>query len=216
MMWCGIQVWHPLGWWRRPVAPVQLEFAVKCSWLACCTAAHGNGFADAHLAGDDAEERLADAKANARGGSLVAGAIAQLADGDGLSERCAREAEMGDPRCAAHFDRQRRSEDATQRFTVACSIGKCRTPAMGQDTVWCKPGRRASAAASVRPRTADRAGSLFYVEVDDGATYLSKAEGLGGTTLVPPTEIPNFGFTFAFFADPEGHVVGLSKGAVQA
>jgi uncharacterized protein len=55
----------------------------------------------------------------------------------------------------------------------------------------------------------------FYVEVDDPAAYLQKAERLGGTTIVPPTEIPQFGLTFAFFADPEGHVVGLSKGAVQ-
>lgn len=55
----------------------------------------------------------------------------------------------------------------------------------------------------------------FYVEVDDPATYLSKAEKLGGKTIVPPTEIPNFGLTFAFFSDPEGHLVGLSKGAVQ-
>ena len=55
----------------------------------------------------------------------------------------------------------------------------------------------------------------FYVEVDDPAAYLKKAEQLGGKTVVPPTEIPQFGLTFAFFADPEGHVVGLSKGAVQ-
>ena len=55
----------------------------------------------------------------------------------------------------------------------------------------------------------------FYVEVDDLDSYLAKAEKLGGTTLVPPTEIPNFGLSFAFFADPEGHMVGLSKGAVQ-
>ena len=55
----------------------------------------------------------------------------------------------------------------------------------------------------------------FYVEVDDLDTYLAKAEKLGGTTLVPPTELPNFGLSFAFFADPEGHMVGLSKGAVQ-
>ncbi len=55
----------------------------------------------------------------------------------------------------------------------------------------------------------------FYVEVDDPAAYLKKAESLGGQTIVPPTEIPQFGLTFAFFADPEGHVVGLSKGAVQ-
>jgi predicted enzyme related to lactoylglutathione lyase len=49
----------------------------------------------------------------------------------------------------------------------------------------------------------------------DPAAYLQKAEGLGGQTIVPPTEIEQFGLTFAFFADPEGHVVGLSKGAVQ-
>jgi predicted enzyme related to lactoylglutathione lyase len=55
----------------------------------------------------------------------------------------------------------------------------------------------------------------FYVEVDDPAAYLEKAEKLGGTTIVPPTEIPQVGLTFAFFADPEGHVVGLSKGALQ-
>jgi uncharacterized protein len=55
----------------------------------------------------------------------------------------------------------------------------------------------------------------FYVEVDDPAAYLQKATELGGQVILPPTEIPQFGLTFAFFADPEGHVVGLSKGAVQ-
>src|ERR1700746_113791 len=55
----------------------------------------------------------------------------------------------------------------------------------------------------------------FYVEVDDPAAYLARAETLGGKTIVPPSEVPDFGLTFAFFADPEGHVVGLSKGAVR-
>ncbi len=54
----------------------------------------------------------------------------------------------------------------------------------------------------------------FYVEVDDPAAYLQKAERLGGRTIVPPTEVEQAGLEFAFFADPEGHVVGLSKGAV--
>lgn len=57
--------------------------------------------------------------------------------------------------------------------------------------------------------------ATFYVEVDDPAAYLARAQELGGSTIVPPTELPQFGLTFAFFADPEGHVVGLSKGAVQ-
>ena len=55
----------------------------------------------------------------------------------------------------------------------------------------------------------------FYVEVDDPAAYLKKAEQLGGKMVVPPTEIAQFGLTFAFFTDPEGHLIGLSKGAVQ-
>jgi len=54
----------------------------------------------------------------------------------------------------------------------------------------------------------------FYVEVDDPQAYLARAEALGGRTVVPPTELAQFGLTFAFFTDPEGHMVGLSKGAV--
>jgi predicted enzyme related to lactoylglutathione lyase len=54
-----------------------------------------------------------------------------------------------------------------------------------------------------------------YVEVDDPAAYLAKAEKLGGRTVVPPTEIPSVGLTFAYFTDPEGHLIGLSRGAVQ-
>ncbi len=51
----------------------------------------------------------------------------------------------------------------------------------------------------------------FFVEVDDPAAYLKKVEKLGGKTLVPPMEIPSYNLTFAYFVDPEGHVVGLSK-----
>jgi len=54
-----------------------------------------------------------------------------------------------------------------------------------------------------------------YVEVDDPAAYLAKAEKLGGKTVVPPTEIPSVNLTFAYFTDPVGHLIGLSKGAVQ-
>ena len=30
-----------------------------------------------------------------------------------------------------------------------------------------------------------------------------------------PMEIPSYNLTFAYFTDPQGHLVGLSKGAVQ-
>lgn len=51
----------------------------------------------------------------------------------------------------------------------------------------------------------------FYVGVEDPGAALDQIERLGGKTVQPPTEIPG-GVTFALFADPEGHVVGLVKG----
>jgi uncharacterized protein len=50
----------------------------------------------------------------------------------------------------------------------------------------------------------------FYVEVDDPQAALDKIESLGGKTVVPVTDMEMV--TFALFADPEGHVVGIVKG----
>jgi predicted enzyme related to lactoylglutathione lyase len=50
----------------------------------------------------------------------------------------------------------------------------------------------------------------FYVSVDDPAAALAQIEQLGGRTVLEPQQIPG-GVTFALFADPEGHVVGLLK-----
>jgi predicted enzyme related to lactoylglutathione lyase len=52
----------------------------------------------------------------------------------------------------------------------------------------------------------------FYVQVNDLQAYLSKAETLGGRTVVPPTEIAGMNMSFAMFADPEGNTIGLIKG----
>ncbi len=51
--------------------------------------------------------------------------------------------------------------------------------------------------------------TIFYVQVDDVQAYLTKAESLGGRTLVPPVQIPTG--TFAWFADLEGNTIGLWK-----
>jgi predicted enzyme related to lactoylglutathione lyase len=51
--------------------------------------------------------------------------------------------------------------------------------------------------------------TIFYVQVDDVAAALAKAESLGGKMLVPPVTIPTG--TFAWFADPEGSTFGLWK-----
>ena len=52
----------------------------------------------------------------------------------------------------------------------------------------------------------------FYVEVPDLEAALSKIEGLGGSTVMGPTDVPQ-GPSIALFADPEGHLVGLVKAA---
>jgi predicted enzyme related to lactoylglutathione lyase len=54
-----------------------------------------------------------------------------------------------------------------------------------------------------------------FIEVDDPAAYLDKAEKLGGRTIVPPTEVPSYNLTFAYFTDPQGHLIGLSKGVAR-
>ena len=51
--------------------------------------------------------------------------------------------------------------------------------------------------------------TIFYVDVEDVAAALKKAESLGGKTLVPPVNIPTG--TFAWMQDPEGNTVGLWK-----
>ena len=47
--------------------------------------------------------------------------------------------------------------------------------------------------------------------VDDVQAALDKVGKLGGTTAMPPMDVPD-GPTIAFFTDPAGNVVGLMKG----
>jgi uncharacterized protein len=58
--------------------------------------------------------------------------------------------------------------------------------------------------------------ATFYVEVDDIDATLAKAEKLGGKTIMPATAVPGMNLTFAYLADPDGHVVGLSRGMRQS
>jgi predicted enzyme related to lactoylglutathione lyase len=50
----------------------------------------------------------------------------------------------------------------------------------------------------------------FYVEVPDVEAALAKAESLGGTRVFGPDTIME-GVTLGQFADPEGHVIGLTQ-----
>ena len=50
----------------------------------------------------------------------------------------------------------------------------------------------------------------FYVECDDPAATLAKAERLGGRRVMEPMDAGQ-GLIYALFADPEGNVIGLAK-----
>jgi uncharacterized protein len=52
-------------------------------------------------------------------------------------------------------------------------------------------------------------GVKIYMRVDDLDAYLEKAEKLGGTKVVPPTDLPGDFGRFAILADPDGNPVGL-------
>ncbi len=52
---------------------------------------------------------------------------------------------------------------------------------------------------------------IFYVQVEDVQAHLDKAASLGGTIVMPLTEVPGM-VTLAQIADPEGNVIGLVKG----
>jgi predicted enzyme related to lactoylglutathione lyase len=51
----------------------------------------------------------------------------------------------------------------------------------------------------------------IYAQVPDLQATLDKAIASGATMLMPPTEIPGV-VTMAMFADPEGNMMGLTKG----
>jgi predicted enzyme related to lactoylglutathione lyase len=50
----------------------------------------------------------------------------------------------------------------------------------------------------------------FYVEVPDVEAALAKAESLGGKRMMGPDKVTEE-IEIGMFADPEGHVIGLTK-----
>ena len=53
----------------------------------------------------------------------------------------------------------------------------------------------------------------IYAEVDDPQAILDKAVSLGGKVIMPVTTIPGT-VTLAQFADPEGHMIGITASEV--
>ena len=52
---------------------------------------------------------------------------------------------------------------------------------------------------------------MFYVQSDDLQATLDKVVSLGGTAVVPPSDIPGGMGQIAVFMDPDNNVIGLHK-----
>jgi hypothetical protein len=52
---------------------------------------------------------------------------------------------------------------------------------------------------------------VFYVEVPDVEAALARAEDLGGTRIFGPDKVPGTDVELGQFADPEGHMIGVTK-----
>ena len=50
----------------------------------------------------------------------------------------------------------------------------------------------------------------IYVEVPDLDAALAKVQANGGSTVLPPSDVPG-GPKLAQFADPDGNVIGLTR-----
>ena len=56
--------------------------------------------------------------------------------------------------------------------------------------------------------------TTFYVETDDVAGHLKRAEAAGGTIVMEETRVME-GTVIGLFIDPEGHLVGLLRASQQ-
>jgi uncharacterized protein len=72
-------------------------------------------------------------------------------------------------------------------------------------------GAEGGPATAISPLQAEEDQVLFFVGVADVAAVLSRAEELGGTIVQPAQQVP--GVTFAVFADPQGHQIGVAAQA---
>ncbi len=55
----------------------------------------------------------------------------------------------------------------------------------------------------------------IYIQVDSVEEHLGKAEGAGGTTVVPRTVVPGM-VAFGLFTDPAGNLVGIVEAETPA
>jgi uncharacterized protein len=115
---------------------------------------------------------------------------------------------MGRP--VTHFEILGQDTAALRRFYGQAFGWKLGDPDSAMDYAMVETGGGGGIGGGIGKAPQGPGHVTFYVSVDDPAAALAQIEQLGGRTVLEPQEVPG-GVTFALFADPEGHVVGLFK-----
>jgi len=109
-----------------------------------------------------------------------------------------------------HFEIMARDAQRAKEFYAKLSVGATMTCGDGiwHGGHWVKMGINGGV-GQVQENQAPCV--TFYVQVEDLQAHLDKAVNLGGTVIVPVTDVAGV-VTFAQFKDPDGNMVGLVKG----
>jgi predicted enzyme related to lactoylglutathione lyase len=114
---------------------------------------------------------------------------------------------MGQP--VAMFEITARDSERAKRFYSDLFDWRAQPVEGGYALIDTGAGEGAVPGGIGEPQHGDVPRTTVYVRVDDLQAYLDKASELGGSTVVPPTELPGGYGSFAVLADPEGTPVGL-------
>lgn len=113
---------------------------------------------------------------------------------------------MGQP--VVHFEVQGQDREALARFYAQLFDWKTNDISdMNYTLVETGDGGGINGGIGATPEGAP-GGATFYVQSDNVAESLGRAEELGGKRVAGPMDMPD-GHKWAMFADPEGHVIGL-------
>jgi len=108
-----------------------------------------------------------------------------------------------------HFEIVGHDAEALQRF-YADAFGWQIQPA-GPGYAMVHPGDERGINGGIgRPPEGGAPRVTIYIEVADLEATLAYVERLGGRRVIDPFQVPG-GPSFALFADPEGHLVGLAR-----
>jgi hypothetical protein len=113
------------------------------------------------------------------------------------------------PHPVVHAEIRSADPDATRTFYADLFGWKVASEGGFPGYTFIDTGVEGGTHVAIGPRQGSEDEVLFFVAVDDVASTLKKAEGLGGSIVQPAQEVP--GVTFGVFADAQGHKVGVAS-----